>query len=150
MLKIIRAEREHLLDAAPLFDAYRVFYRQPSNQEKALKFLTERFLNDESIIFLAYKNNKAVGFTQLFTTFSSVSLQSKYILNDLYVTEEYRKEGIGAALLLKAQDLCTNKGFKGVSLETAKDNPAQGLYEKLGWKKDFDFFHYFWAPEKRS
>lgn len=150
MLKIIRAEREHLLDAAPLFDAYRVFYGQPSNHEKALKFLTERFLNDESIIFLAYKNDKAVGFTQLFTTFSSVSLRSKYILNDLYVKEEYRKEGIGEALLEKSKELCIAEEFKGIYLETAKDNPAKGLYEKLGWKKDTDFFHYFWTSENRS
>ena len=34
--------------------------------------------------------------------------------------------------------------FKGLALETAKANPAQRLYEKLGWKKDLEHLHYFW------
>ncbi|MFC4097029.1 GNAT family N-acetyltransferase [Euzebyella saccharophila] len=148
MFKIIRAEREHLEDVAPLFDAYRVFYEQESDQVKALEFLTERFLNDESVIFMAYDNDKAVGFTQLYTTFSSVSLKTAYILNDLFVNPEYRKKGVGEALLLQAQKLCGEKKFKGISLETAHDNPAQRLYEKLGWEKDSGYFHYFWTSKQ--
>ncbi|MBC6998688.1 GNAT family N-acetyltransferase [Cytophaga sp. FL35] len=148
MFKIIRAEREHLEDVAPLFDAYRVFYKQESDQDKALEFLTERFLNDESVIYMAYENEKAIGFTQLYTTFSSVSLKTAYILNDIFVDPEHRKNGVGEALLLQAQKLCTEKNFKGISLETAHDNPAQSLYEKLGWEKDAGYFHYFWTSKQ--
>ncbi|MBG49494.1 MAG: GNAT family N-acetyltransferase [Pseudozobellia sp.] len=143
MAIIIRAEREHLADLAPLFNAYRVFYGQQADEEKGLKFLTERFLNDESIVLLAYENETAVGFTQLYTTYSSVSLQSQFILNDLYVKPEFRKRGVGELLLQSAKELCQEKGFKGLSLETANDNPAQKLYEKLGWKAESDFIHYF-------
>lgn len=32
-------------------------------------------------------------------------------------------------------------------LETAIDNPAQHLYEKLGWKNDVEVFHYAWLAE---
>ncbi len=144
MLDIIRAEREHLKDVVPLFDSYRVFYGQKSNEEAALEFITDRFLNDESIILMAYIEKQAVGFVQLYTTFSSVSMQSSYILNDLYVSKNHRKRGVGEALLEKAKELCHENGFKGLALETAKDNPAQSLYEKLGWEKDSDYFHYFW------
>ncbi|HAI44518.1 MAG TPA: GNAT family N-acetyltransferase, partial [Maribacter sp.] len=35
-------------------------------------------------------------------------------------------------------------GYKGLALETAIDNPAQKLYEKLDWEKDSHCFHYFW------
>ena len=63
MAIIIRAEREHLADLAPLFNAYRVFYGQQADEEKGLKFLTERFLNDESIVLLAYENETAVAKT---------------------------------------------------------------------------------------
>ena len=37
MAIIIRAEREHLADLAPLFNAYRVFYGQQADEEKGLK-----------------------------------------------------------------------------------------------------------------
>ncbi len=128
----------------PLFDAYRVFYKQSSNLESARNFLYHRLNNKESYIFLALIDGNPAGFTQLFTTFSSVSLQPFFILNDLYVTPEYRKRGVGEAHLNQAKSLCISLHYKGVALETATDNPAQQLYERLHWEKDEAFFHYFW------
>jgi len=146
MLKIIRVTKEHLLELAPLFDAYRVFYKQQSDLDAALQFLKNRFENNQSIVFMAYVNSKPVGFVQLYTSYSSVSLKPLYILNDLYVDPSQRKKGIGEALLEKSKTYCVQNGYKGLALETALDNPAQKLYEKLGWKKDSSSFHYFWTP----
>ena len=129
---------------APLFDAYRVFYEQTSNLEQAIGFLEQRFENSENVVFLAMIGNEPVGFTQLYKTFSSVSLQSFYILNDLFVKPEHRKKGVGEALLNAAKTFCKEQNVKGLALETASDNPAQNLYESLDWKKDTDYFHYFW------
>ena len=50
--------------------------------------------------------------------------------------------------LEKAQQFCEQQGFKGLTLETAIDNPAQKLYEKLGWEKDYHCFHYFWQVKR--
>ncbi|MEM7381595.1 MAG: GNAT family N-acetyltransferase, partial [Bacteroidota bacterium] len=93
----------------------------------------------------AYSNETAIGFTQLFTSFSSVSMQAVYILNDLFVDPEYRKQGVGELLLNRAKDHCIEYNYKGLALETAVDNPAQKLYERLGWVKDSHCFHYFWT-----
>lgn len=144
-MKIIKADHSHISLIAPLFDEYRVFYKQASNITAAIEFLDERLTKDESLIFLALKGNQPIGFVQLYTSFSSVSLQPIFILNDLYVATTHRSNGIGEALLSKAKDLCIEKGYKGVALETGTDNPAQQLYEKLNWKKDIDSFHYFWS-----
>jgi len=147
MLTIVKADENHLAEVAPLFDQYRIFYQQESNKQAALQFLKERIKSNESIIFIAYLNDVAVGFTQLYTSFSSVSLKAVFILNDLYVSQSHRSKGIGEALLLKAKELCKDKKYKGLALETGIENPAQQLYEKLGWKKDTDCFHYFWTAE---
>jgi len=147
MLKIIRAKTEHLQELAPLFDAYRVFYKQESDVGSSLHFLEKRFAKRQSEVFIAYLDGKAVGITQLYTTFSSVSLKPVYILNDLYVKRSQRKIGIGEALLNRAKAFCVENGHKGVALETARDNPAQKLYERLGWQKDAQSFHYFWAAD---
>lgn len=144
MLEIVRASRDHLSHVAPLFDQYRVFYKQDSNPRAAEEFLDERLSRQESVIFISYYQREPAGFTQLFKSFSSVSLQAVYILNDLYVAKPYRNKGIGEALLRKSQLHCREKSFKGLALETATDNPAQQLYERLGWKKDSHCFHYFW------
>jgi len=82
-MTIIKAHIEHLDVIAPLFDAYRVFYKQASNLDAAKAFLHERLKNKESVIYLAIKDSKAVGFTQLYPLFSSVSMERMFILNDL-------------------------------------------------------------------
>ncbi|MGB0983953.1 MAG: GNAT family N-acetyltransferase [Saprospiraceae bacterium] len=147
-MKIIEANETHLEIVAELFDGYRVFYKQKSDIEGATTFIKERMQAQESIIFLAYDNEKAVGFTQLFPIFSSVSMERSYLLNDLYVLPECRGKQIGASLLRHAQAFIIKKGYKGLALETAIDNPAQKLYERLGWEKEISAFHYFWKNPK--
>lgn len=144
-MKIIRATREHISLIAPLFDAYRIFYNQSSDLAGAISFLRERIEAEESILFLAMNKNSPIGFTQLYTTFSSVSMESFYILNDLYVIPSYRGKGVGEALLNKAKEQCVLMSYKGIGLETSSENPAQHLYERLGWEKDIEHYHYFWT-----
>jgi GNAT superfamily N-acetyltransferase len=145
MLKIVEANIDHIEQLTLLFDQYRIFYNQSSDLQGAKNFLEQRIKHKESVIFLAYNNDDPVGFTQLYTSFSSVSMQAIYILNDLFVSQNARKKGIGEALLTRAKKICIEKGYKGLALETGIDNPAQKLYEKLDWKKDTSSFHYFWA-----
>jgi ribosomal protein S18 acetylase RimI-like enzyme len=144
-VSIVKATQEHVPELAPLLDAYRIFYKQESDLDAAMHFLWERFRLDDSVIFMARAKNKAAGFVQLYQSYSTVSLKPIYILNDLYVSKSVRKMGIGEALLRKAQEHCDGMAFKGLALETSIDNPAQALYERLGWKKDVHCFHYFWT-----
>lgn len=144
-MKIVQASFLSLELLIPLFDGYRVFYKQVSNLEAARVFLTERFQENDSVIFLALASGGTrLGFTQLYPSFSSVSMQRTYILNDLYVTSEARKKGIGEALMEAAKQFVITEGSKGLTLETAIDNPAQKLYKRLGWKKDTEVNHYTW------
>lgn len=142
-----QAKINDLAQIVPLFDQYRVFYGQTSDLEHAREFLEKRFQNQESIILMAFVEHCCVGFTQLYFSFSSVSMEATLILNDLFVHPEYRNQGIGASLLKGAQNYCGENNYKGLALETAIDNPAQKLYEYLGWKKDSHCFHYFWSAQ---
>lgn len=143
-MKIVQATVKHLPSLVPLFDGYRIFYRQASNTEAAKTFLKERLEKKDTIILIAFLEDEAVGFTQLFYSFSSVSMQPMFILNDLFVVKQHRKKGIGVALLNKAKEFCKQENYKGLALETEVTNPAQHLYESLNWKKN-ENFHYFWA-----
>lgn len=131
----------------PLFDGYRKFYRQASDMEKAKAFLENRILKNESVIYIAFAKAIPVAFTQLYPIFSSVSMQSMYLLNDLYVDASYRGQGIGTALITKVKQRCINEDQKGIALQTETSNPAQKLYESLGFKKDPDLY-YFWTTKK--
>lgn len=145
-MKILRATRAHLPEIAVLFDQYRQFYGQKGDVEAAQTFLKERLERRESVIFLAKIDGQPAGFTQLYPIFSSVSMEKSWLLNDLFVAENFRKKGVGEALLLRAQKFVTDKKHKGLLLETAADNtPAQRLYDRLGWQKESDdYWFYFW------
>ena len=147
-MTIIEANISHLAGIAPLFDAYRIFYKQASDLESSKQFLKDRILNKESIIYVAYKEKEAVGFTQLYPLFSSVSLKPMYLLNDLYVISDCRGNGIGEALINKAKALCETEQNKGLALQTATDNPAQKLYERLGFVLDHDLYYYWTRASK--
>jgi len=143
-MNIITANTEHLEDLVVLFDAYRIFYEQESDKESAKQFLENRISKNESVIYIAYIDDVAVGFTQLFPSFSSVSMKGSYILNDLYVDKAFRKKGVGSSLLNKSKELCIEKNYKGLGLQTSIENPAQFLYESLGWEKE-PYLDYFWT-----
>ena len=142
-MTIYQAQFKDLEILAPFFDAYRVFYKQASNLDDSKVFLKELLEQNSSVIYMAFINNKALGFTQLFPLFSSVSMQPMYLLNDLYVDSNYRSQGIGEALINRAKQLCKDENQKGLAIQTAFDNPAQHLYERLGFVKDTDL-QFFW------
>jgi ribosomal protein S18 acetylase RimI-like enzyme len=135
------------LDAlAPLFDAYRQFYGQTSDVKAARHFLQARFEAGQSVLFIAEREGLALGFTQLFPSFSSVSMARVFVLDDLYVAEAARRQGVGEALLDMAAAYARALGAVRLSLSTAIDNlPAQALYEREGWARDQRFFAYHLA-----
>lgn len=140
---IRKATLEDLEACTLLFDKYMLFYNQPSNLEKHRSFLQERIRRNEAAVFLAFENEKPVGFTLVYPTFSSVRLSKILILNDLYVEKEERKNGIGEKLIQKVIELAQLSNADLVRLRTANDNyTAQGLYEKLNFKKDEKFLTY--------
>ena len=129
-----------------LFDKYRVFYKKDSDIDLADRFIKTRLANNESVIFVALKGDQPVGFTQLYPKYSSVSAVKNWILNDLYVESNYRKQGIGEAMIKTTMEFARADGAAYVQLETAVDNyAAQSLYEGLGFQKqepDTAFFLY--------
>jgi len=147
MISIKKGTMDDMDTLASLFDAYRVFYKQASDLDRAKRFLSDRISSRDSVIFMASWDAKVCAFTQLFGTFSSVSTQHSWILNDLFVDPSYRGKGIGEALLEKAKQFALEDGAKGLALETGIDNPAQKLYERLGWKQETDYLHYFWKAQ---
>jgi ribosomal protein S18 acetylase RimI-like enzyme len=147
MINIVRAKEEHIPILIPLLDKYRVFYGQISDEEAAQSFLENRMKNKDSVIFIAIDEGSPAGFTQLYTSFSTVSLKPLFILNDLYVYHKFRNRGIGEVLLNHAKEYCKLLEYKGLALETAINNPAQKLYERLGWNKNTTSLHYFWEAK---
>lgn len=142
-LQLVSVKPEQVGLVAPLFDAYRQFYGQPPDLDGARRFLAERLGRGESVILALVEGGRALGFTQLYPSFSSVSMRQIWILNDLYVAEDARRRGVGVRLLRAARDHARQTGAVRLALSTAVTNTkAQALYERDGWRRDDEFFHY--------
>ena len=143
-MHIHQATIEDIDTIARLFDGYRQFYGKPTDLKAARQFLYERFKNHQSVIFIANaENGDGVGFTQLFPSFSSVSMERTFILNDLYVAPSTRRGGVAAKLLDAAAQYGRAVGAIRLTLSTGiENNSAKALYLSQGWKQD-EAFHVF-------
>lgn len=141
-----QANINDLLHITSLFDAYRVFYRKQSDPEAASSFLTDRLEKKDSIIYLAFsENEEAVGFVQLYPSFSSTRMQRLWILNDLYVDPKFRGLGISKLLIDRSKQLCKETNACGLQLETEKSNAiGNKLYPVTGFELEENNF-YFWT-----
>lgn len=146
-MEIRLAQLSDLEEVSVLFDLYRQFYEKSSDLNASRSFLRERMEKKESVIFVAEKNGKLLGFTQLYPLFSSTVMKKQWVLNDLYVRMEDRKTGAGEKLMRAAMEFGVKENSRGLSLQTAVTNAnAQRLYEKLGWKKNETFLTYTFYP----
>ncbi|QAX85687.1 GNAT family N-acetyltransferase [Pseudomonas sp. DTU12.3] len=143
-IQALRAGAAQLDAVAQLFDAYRGFYQQPPNLEQSRAFIAERMAGNESAIFLVQdESGAALGFVQLYPTFSSIDAHRTWLLSDLFTTPAARGRGVGRLLMNTAREFALQTGAKGLMLETATDNvTAQGLYESLGYVRDTGYYTY--------
>lgn len=132
------------LDAlALLFDNYRQFYGKASDYGAARSFLMDRFNHGESVVFIAENNATAIGFVQLYPSFSSVSLARTFVLNDIFVDSKYRRQGVARRLIETAAKYAKALEAIRLTLSTAITNTeAQALYQSAGWPRDKQFYVY--------
>jgi GNAT superfamily N-acetyltransferase len=133
---------------AALFDQYRQFQGQASDLAAARSFLAQRLDHGESILFIAATAGAAIGFAQLYPSYSSVSLSRVFILNDLFVAKAARGQGVATQLLSAVESHAWSFGASRVSLNVARPNvTAQQLYAARGWTQDEQFFMFHRFPE---
>ena len=72
-----------------------------------------------------------------------MSLKRIWILNDLFVDEAHRKQGIAKSLVKAAENFARETGAVRIVLATQVFNiAAQSVYTSLGYIQDEDFYHY--------
>jgi len=147
MITIVQATLEHIEQLTIAFEAYRKFYKREANKKLAQNFLEERIQKKESIIYIALdENNNLLGFTQLYPLFSSTRLKKAWQLNDLFVHEAARGQGISKGLINKAKELTIATKACVLMLETEKNNIiGNKLYKATDFQLETNNF-YYWTP----
>jgi len=140
-----KAQLADVQQLSELFDQYRIFYHKDSDIPAAEKFLTERIENNDSEIFVAENEGKLVGFVQLYPLFSSTRMKRYWLLNDLYVNENYRGKGFSKQLIEASQEMAKSTDAAGILLETGKSNDiGNKLYPSCGFEIYDEVNFYEW------
>jgi GNAT superfamily N-acetyltransferase len=143
-LVVRQAVIEDLPRVVEIFDAYRQYFGQKSDPAGVEKFLFDRFEHRESVMFLAREGGAVRGFAHLYPSFSSLTLQRVWILNDFFIEEGCRRGGIGGKLFAAVKAYAQATRSKGIEL-TVEHTNVRGwtFWEKQGFRLDTEFRVYF-------
>ena len=140
-MQVLQAYTRHLSLIVGLFDEYRQHHAQPPNPEGSRVFLAERLECRDSTIFFASEGSgsfqRALGFTQLYPSYSSVWMKRVWILSDLFVLPDFRRRGVAKALHDRARQLALETRASGLVFSGPLDNDAvRHFTEALGYRCD--------------
>jgi GNAT superfamily N-acetyltransferase len=125
---------------APLFGAHLDFYGVARSPAAETRFLEARLSATDSIGLGAFVDGKMVSFALCNHICNSLRLAPTWILHDLLVSPEHRRQGIAEALIEAVHTRAKTAGACEVALSTAHHNKtAQALYGKLGYAMDTNF-----------
>ncbi|CAM3990258.1 GNAT family N-acetyltransferase [Mesobacillus zeae] len=120
----------------PLVRSYIVdFYKCPNPTDKELEDHINLLIDHPMLgkQFVIENDGDFAGFVTLYFTFSTTKVKKISVLNDLFVAEAYRGNGLGETLFRHALNYSRENGYATMNWETANDNiTAQSLYEKMG------------------
>jgi GNAT superfamily N-acetyltransferase len=127
---IRRATRD---DFPAIFLLIKEFASFQKSEEK-LVTTVDQMLEDENLFqaFVALENKNIIGFCTFFYAYYSWSGKAIY-LDDLYITDSFRKNGIGKQLLNTVIALAKESNCRKVRWQVSKwNNNAIAFYKKMG------------------
>ena len=120
----------------PLMRAYCDFY-EASPRDEDLILLSRALIEDperEGLQLIARDSDgKAVGFATIYWSWSTTSAARIGVMNDLFVAESARGQGLAESLIDACRSECARRGARRLTWQTAPDNArAQAVYDRVG------------------
>jgi ribosomal protein S18 acetylase RimI-like enzyme len=142
--RIEAASTADLPDLSRLYIAYRVFYGEAPEEQRAAAFIRDRVTQSPGRYFLAWSDHSsAIGFMHLMPSTNTLAMRPIWFLEDLYVDVPARGQGVATALLSYAENFARKTGAERLTLATAHDNlAAQHVYKKLGYVREEHFLYF--------
>ena len=135
---------EELEELVPLIAAYQRFYEVAKIDDERNRAFFRRFLapSEDGLLLGARGEDRPLGYACLYWHFSSLEATECVLMNDLFVDESARGQGVGRALIDASADVARERNVPFVEWSTAPDNhTAQRLYDATGAERT-EWFSY--------
>lgn len=91
---------------------------------------------------IAELDGEPVGYAMTYRTFSTWEGRPGLFVEDLYVTPDARKYGIGRRLLATIAAQAVERGYRRVELNVLDWNPARDFYDRIGFRQMAEWLPY--------
>jgi len=139
-------DENNLNEVLPLIIKYQEFYEVKNiNNDKNKEFFSQfGTLSDKGCLFGYRENEKFVAFATVYFSYASSIISKVAILNDLYTSEGFRRQGIATALIKYCEKYAKQNDAARLQWVTAVNNKtAQSIYKALGAKQSsWEFYTY--------
>jgi GNAT superfamily N-acetyltransferase len=129
---------EQLEALLPLIAAYQHFYEVDDIDEERNRAFFARFVapSEDGMLLGAWRVEELAGYACLYWHFTSLVPAETVLMNDLYVAEAFRSQGIGRALIEASAAVTRQRGAHRLEWVTQPSNlTAQRLYDRTGAKR---------------
>ncbi len=143
-----------MADVSLLTEMMREFYACDglAFDEASARAALQEILNDGSLgeVYLIALEGKVVGYLVLTLGFSLAYHGRDAFVDEIYVREEYRGQGIGQKGLQFIENACQRLGVRALHLEVGLTNTrAQSLYRRTGFVEHKHYLMSKWMKVKR-
>jgi len=90
-------------------------------------------LNNGAYYLIAVKDHWIIGWVLIGPDFNPIHTEKTGSILSIYVFPDYRNEGVGKQLMMRALKELQQHNYRKVHLNVYTGNPAKILYEKLGF-----------------
>jgi GNAT superfamily N-acetyltransferase len=126
---------DQLEQLLPLIGDYQRFYEVEEVDEERNRAFFARFLapSEDGMLLAAWHHEELAGYACLYWHFTSLVPAETVLMNDLYVVERFRSQGVGRALIEASAAVARERGAHRLEWATQPSNlTAQRLYDSTG------------------
>ncbi len=134
-MKIKKAEIEDIPQIIELMREFAEFENLAHSLEVTEESLNEAMFGENAFVesLIAFDDETPIAFAIFFPYFSSFRGQKSVYLEDIYITEKYRKAGLGEKMLREIARIGKEKGAVRMDFQVLDWNtPAINFYKKHG------------------
>ena len=126
-------------DIETLVEFIREFYEfeHLKFDESIVRTALAKILDDDSLgrVWLIQHGDEAIGYVVLTFGYSLEFRGRDAFIDELYIRESYRGQGVGMSVIQFIESVCPSLGIQALHLEVERKNTAaQNLYRKVGFK----------------